>query len=268
MANKNTGIFLISIPKSGTMFVSRYLEKLTGFPVLFGMEGLSEAQLLSELACGWHPTIREALREGSPSLELMSRRFAQILARNRKRNLANNETSMRIFSDHGFDNFLRFLVNPSNAAIQKPQQLLAWAEQQHLACVYLYRDIRSIANSLTHFLAVGKSFLVDIDGVPKAAELVSSLYAPVLAEQMRQWEALKDEPRLLSLSYESVINNPAHCMSLICKHGNLPFEDAALISTAETYPSWTFRKNKTAWSEPFTESQQEKLVSLCARQTE
>lgn len=262
MANKHSGIFLISVPKSGTMFVSRYLEKLTGIPVLFGTAGLSETQLRAELACGWHPQIQEALREGSPSLKLISKRFAQMLARNRRSNLVGNKTATRILSDHGLENFLRFLVNPSSSEIQKPQQLLDWAEQQGLACVYLYRDIRAIANSLTHFLAAGKSFLVDIECVSKAAQLVSTFYVPVLAEQMRQWEILKNEPRLLSISYESIMKDPAHCMRLICQHGNLPFESMALLNTAESYPSWTFRKNKAAWTETFTEKQQRTIASF------
>jgi hypothetical protein len=190
-----------------------------------------------------------------------------MLARNRNLSMTGSETVARIVSDHGLHNFLRFLVRPAHTEIQSPQQLHMWAEQHGLACVYLYRDIRAIANSLTHFLADGKSFLLDIDSVHQAAELVSNLYAPVLAEQMRQWDALKNDADILSVSYEALMQNPAHWMGLIAKHGNLQYEHAALLNTADTYPSWTFRKNKTAWHETFTLQQQERIVSLGAGQS-
>ena len=91
MTRKINGIVLISIPKSGTMFLSRYLEKLTKTPVCFGLEKKSEPALLSELLIGWHPDVAEVLRPRSPSLQMMAKRFSQMLSGNRV-DVANNVT--------------------------------------------------------------------------------------------------------------------------------------------------------------------------------
>lgn len=260
MAKHKNGICLISIPKSGTMFLSRYLEKLTAIPVVFGMEGLSESQLFSDLVQGWHPQIAAALNATSPSLETMSKRFAQMLARNRW--TANDDAErLRIVSDHGLHNFLRFLINPSVAEVQSPAEVIEWAEQHRLAPVYLHRDIRSIANSLAHFLVSRRSFLVDIDTLSHAASLVSDLYAPVLAEQMRQWTKVAGDPRVLTVSYDELMKDPAERVRLICAHGHLDFNPSDLIETPDKYRSWTFRGNKTSWQETFSPEQRTKLAS-------
>jgi len=263
MLKKKTGVCLISIPKSGTMFVSRYLEKLTASPVIFGMEGANESQLHTELICGWHPEIAAVLRTNSPNIETIAKRFAMMLARNRTEIFDEMSHFSRIVSDHGFHNFLRFLINPSISEIQEPQHIIDWADRQGLACVYLHRDIRPVANSLAHFLASGKSFLVDIDTIAHAADLVSTLYAPLLAEEMRQRKEVAKDSRLLTVSFESMMECPAHWIRLICEHGNLVFDNDALIETPESYRSWTFRKDKSSWRETFSAKQQEKIESIC-----
>jgi hypothetical protein len=261
MSNEDkNGICLISIPKSGTMFVSRSLEKLTATPVVFGLDPAGESGLAAQLAQGFHPEIAAALRRGSPGIETMARRFAQMLARNR----TGGAVRPAIVSDHGFHSFLRFLINPHRDDIRAPEEIIEWAERRALAPVYLYRDIRGVANSLAHFLASGKSFLLDIDTLEHAARLVAERYVPVLAQQMRQWQAASADRRVLAVAYEDVTKDPAHWLGAICAHGNLAFEPAALIADADAYRSWTYRGNKTPWRQTFTAAQQESLASFTA----
>lgn len=272
MPSKTNGIVLISIPKSGTMFLSRYLEKLTKTPVCFGLEKRTESALLSELSIGWHPDVVEALRPSSPSLQMMAKRFSQMLSRNRfgvanHVHVANNvigatASAPCIVSDHGLTNFLRFLTQPSASEIQDPQQLISWAEHHGLKLVYLYRDLFAIANSLTHFIASGKSFLIDIHTVSHAARLIVDLYAPVLAQQMRQWESVANDICVLSVSYESLINNPVKVVRTICEYGNLPFEGEHLIESVNDCRSWTFRSSKATWQQTFSAKQQRQLIAL------
>ena len=252
------------------MFLSRYLEKLTKTPVCFGLEKKSEPALLSELLIGWHPDVAEVLRPRSPSLQMMAKRFSQMLSGNRV-DVANNVTRYprsaaasvpHIVSDHGLTNFLRFLTQPSVSEIQDPKQLISWAEHHGLALVYLHRDLREIANSLTHFIASGKSFLIDIDTVTNAAKVVVDLYAPVLAQQMHQWRAVANDARVLPIAYDGLINHPAKLVRAICKHGNLPIEDEHLIETANDYRSWTFRSSKKTWQQTFSAEQQRQLMVL------
>lgn len=80
-----SGICLISVPKSGTMFLSRYLEKIAESPVVFGLQGLNAHALRQQLDEGFHPEITAQLSASSPSLEVMTRRFSLMLEQNRYR---------------------------------------------------------------------------------------------------------------------------------------------------------------------------------------
>lgn len=251
------GLCLISVPKSGTMFLSRYLERSSGVPVVFGIEGQTETQLASGLDEGWHPEIQAALDPGSPDIKTMARRFAQMLARNRNRH--SGGTGVSILSDHGYHNFLAFLTNPAVKQIQNPRWIVDWAQARNLAPVFLYRDIRAVANSLVHFLVARKSFLLGIKSLEEAADLVTRLYVPVLAEQIERWRLLDGESELLTVSYENLMANPAHWIPRICAHANLPCVQEDVSNAPENYQSWTFRSKGASWSDTFTDSQQRAL---------
>lgn len=257
------GICLVSVPKSGTMFLSRYLEKAAGSPLVFGFQGATAAGLRRGLDAGWHPEIHAKRAANSPDLDVMTRRFAQMLARNRL--LVGRDGRPPIFSDHGLANFLRFLIDPRNEEIQQPRAIVEWAQARNLATVFLYRDIRAVASSLAHFLASGKSFLIGVETLASAADLVTRFYAPVLAEQMRLWLQHAAAQDALCLSYEELMADPARWMQAVCRHGGLPhaLEDAA--AAPDSYRSWTYRANKTSWSSAFSGEQQAALNALAAR---
>lgn len=253
------GICLISVPKSGTMFLSRYLEKIAGSPVIFGLQGLSAPALRQQLSDGWRDEIKSNLSASSPSLEVMTRRFSLMLERNRVRGQQSGKPL--IYSDHGLSSFLRFLINPRNEEIQSPQEIINWANENKLATVFLYRDIRAIANSLAHFLASNKSFLIGIDSLEHAAELVARYYAPVLAEQMRVWQAHAPAD-VLCVSYEELMQDPAHWIQLICRKGGLPCDSTGIAGAPDSYRSWTYRSNGAGWTGTFSEAQQAVLNGI------
>lgn len=257
------GLCLISIPKSGTMFLSRYLERSSGIPVVFGLDAQTEAQLMHGLVKGWHPDIQAALMPNSHDIKIMVRRFAQMLARNRQQQ--SYDSGMRILSDHGYHNFLAFLSNPCVEQIQEPRSLVAQAQHLELAPVFLYRDIRAIANSLVHFLVAKKSFLLSISSLEAATDLVTRLYAPILAEQTARWRSLNSDPALLSVSYEQLIADPAYWISRICAHAGLPCEAMDAARAPENYRSWTFRSKAASWHDTFSTSQQATLNHLAVK---
>ncbi len=254
------GICLISVPKSGTMFLSRFLEKTTGSPLIFGLDGLGAPALRRGLEAGWHPAIAAKRARNSPDIDVMTRRFALMLARNRAS--ATQGGKPPIFSDHGLSSFLRFLIDPRNEEIQHPQGVCEWAEARNLATVFLYRDIRAVSSSLAHFLASGKSFLMGIDTVENAADLVARLYAPVLAEQMRLWRESAAAHGVLCVSYEDLMAEPARWFEAICRRGGLPYEPQGLGDAPDSYRSWTYRSNRTDWASAFSRDQQAALKAL------
>lgn len=256
------GLCLISVPKSGTMFVSRYLAQWTGSRVVFGLDGGDAPTLMRGLSDGWHPAIAAATNTRSHDLATMTRRFAQMLSRNRVP--AAQESGPVIYSDHGLHSFLSFLINPRITDLQDPAQVCSWASERHLAPVFLYRDIRGIANSLAHFLASGKSFLLGLRDLPEACDLVVRLHAPVLAQQMRTWRRQAGAHGVLCVAYEDVMAQPRHWLGAICRHGQLPWAANCGVDAPNDYRSWTYRRSGGDWAATFTGDQQNALNALAA----
>jgi hypothetical protein len=245
------------------MFLSRYLEKITGSPVVFGLNGWGPHDLRRELEAGWHAEIGSKRAQGSPDIEVMTRRFALMLARNRS--AVKHSGKPPIFSDHGLSAFLRFLINPCNEEVQQPAEIVEWASARNLGTVFLYRDIRAVSSSLAHFLASNKSFLIGIETLEGAADLVARLYAPVLAEQMRIWQQSAAEHGALMVSYEDLMQDPARWIEAICKHGGLPYVSDSLAEAPGSYRSWTYRASETDWSSAFSIDQQTALDALAVQ---
>ena len=200
------GVCLISIPKSGTMFLSRYLEAQAAAPVVFGLQAHSAAALTETLAEGPHPKIAAARRLGGAGPEAMARRFALMLARNRAALAGKGRV---ILSDHGYHSFLKFLIDPEASDILAPAQVVEQARALDLAPVFLHRDLAEVANSLLLFLTSGKSFLLDLEGGEAVAELVADLYVPVLARQIARWRAAAADLGVLVVDYAQLMQDPA-----------------------------------------------------------
>lgn len=259
------GVCMISIPKSGTMFLSRYLERITSCPVVFGIEHRSSQQLAQELGAGWHPAIQEAADPRCTETAAMCRRFAQMLARNRD---ATDNGKPLILSDHGYTSFLQFLINPLSNQILEPLSLIKQARERGLATVFLYRSLPDVANSLALFLASGKSFLLALRSREQAASLVARLYAPVLAQQTAAWLDIAASQNVLAISYDALIAEPARWIREVARLGNLDVDKVQLQQHAGDYRSWTYRSQQgkfgqASWRDTFTPAQQAVLDSLC-----
>ena len=116
------GICLISVPKSGTMFLARGLEMVTGQKVVVGVFPRTAADLKAELAAGWMPEVEAVRDPRSPTADVMARRFALMMARNRTAGAGGEREG--IVSDHGFRNYLRFLVRPAIDEVEDPARII------------------------------------------------------------------------------------------------------------------------------------------------
>lgn len=242
-AGTATGLCVISVPKSGTMFLSRYLERVSGLPVVFGLEGVGQSRLAAEIDGREHPLIKASRHPGS--LATATRRYALMLSRNRQQVDRLGLDAPRLYSDHGFHNFLRFLLDPRPDEIVSPEEILSWAEARRLRVCYLYRDLGAILVSLANFLSAGKSFLLSIDGLENAMNLSVELYAPVLAAHIEAWRPFFSDPRLMVTTYKELTTEPAAIVSRVAAGGGIPLlPDAQLIDEASEYKPWTYRGGK------------------------
>ncbi len=262
--NEARGLCLISIPKSGTMFLSGYLEKISQCKALFGLGRRSATELAGELTRGWHPAIQAAADDRSVDLALMCRRYALMLSRNR----AQGEClpTRGIVTDHGYTSFLQFLTNPSPAQIACPRMLIQWARERSLHPVFLYRPVPEVANSLALFLASGKSFLLTLRSLEQAADIVTNLHAPVLAAQTSAWLNIASEQNVLALSYQELITNPSHWIAEVARQSRLPIAPGMLSEDPAAYRPWTYRRRSqvsASWCDTFNARQQAVLRSLC-----
>jgi hypothetical protein len=262
--NEARGLCLISIPKSGTMFLSGYLEKISQCKAVFGLERRSAAELARELTQGWHPDIQAAADDRSIDLASMCRRFALMLNRNRPQ--GDCMPTSGIVTDHGYTSFLQFLINPSPDQIACPRMLIQWARDRSLAPVFLYRPIPEVANSLALFLASGKSFLLILRSIEQAADIVTNLHAPVLAAQTAAWLDIASEQNVLALSYQELIADPSRWIAEVARQSMLPIVVGKLSEDPAAYRPWTYRRRSqmsASWCDTFNPRQQAVLRSLC-----
>jgi hypothetical protein len=254
------GVQLVSIPKSGTMFFSRCLERATGVAPVYGLNFMTAPQVEADLGKG-RPEILAAFAETGPTLPLLARRYSQYRAKDRHE-AAYRPDGLHFVSDHGLHSFARFLVDPQERDIVDPSALLAWAQAHRLQLVYLRRDLRAIANSLVHFLVDGRSRLVRIGELATATRLTCDLYMPVLAQQMRLWTPWARHPAVMALSFEELAADPAAIVARVCERAAMPIT-AGSVGDASENRAWTYRPDQSArWTDTFTASQQATLQRL------
>lgn len=239
------GLLIISVPKSGTMFLSNYLGEITGYQSVFGLSCETPMAMLSKIPDRPSRLIEENLSPDSPAPEKMVKKYIMMVNRNRKRTRTKQARphNKRIVTDHGFDNFLVFLRNPDKAVIQSPKTILKMAEKMDVGVLYLYRDIGDIVNSFAHFIASKKSHLINIESLNAAMEIAVEAYAPVLAEHISCWKKQFDQG--LILTYEQLNADIKGSIQMICDRYGLPYNEDQLISNMQDFKAWTFRKGGT-----------------------
>ncbi|MDR6450052.1 hypothetical protein J2794_006192 [Paraburkholderia terricola] len=256
MSNKN-GIQLISVPKSGTMFFSRCVEKATGISPVYGLHPMTTGNVARDIgAVNQH--IFRCLSKDSCSMEQLSRRYSLFRAKNRGSEVVGDAISF--YSDHGLRSFAKFLVDPREDDVEDPEQLIATAQTRRHQLVYLRRDIKAVANSLVHFLVEGKSRLVRIGDMAQATHVVCEFYVPVLARLIRRWTPYLSHPSVLALRFEELLDTPGPLVRNVCEHAGMPVIAPETVSEAEQQKSWTYRINQTArWTDTFSQAQQFEL---------
>ena len=262
MSRNNTrrGLILISVPKSGTMFLSGYLERITSIPVVFGLSEKIQRSVICTLRNETHPMILDNLTKSSPRPDIMLRRYLLMLKRNR---LVGGGAGQVLISDHGFENFLVFLRCPHKARLLAPSDISAKGDDLRLGTVFLYRDISSVAQSFTYFLTSGKSFLLRIDKLSVAAEIVVDLYMPLLAEMTRTWLHQAKDLGILCISYDDLVYRTPETLARICGHGGLSGYGTEKASS-DQFKSWTYRSQRPPDGSCFTAEQKAKLADLQA----
>lgn len=256
-----SGGCVISVPKSGTMFLTRSLERLHRKSCTFGLFPEEE---ISRVRCKdfqINSSVSEILSPHSPSVEKVMRRYKQMMARNRSKE---RDSSSRLFSDHGLKSFPRFLFAPSRQELRHPASIVEAAASKSLNTVFLYRDIRSVAASLTHFLCLGKSYLIRTDNVKRTGDVVSKLHAPILSDMIVQWIEEADKQEIMLVKYEKLIDKPYHYLSAISEHcgfGKIDFQDdAELIG----FRPWTYQNRSGAWYDGLSDEARARLEYLSA----
>lgn len=239
------GVLIISVPKSGTMFLSNYLGALTGYQSVYGLPYESASRMLSQIPDRPSPLIGKHLSPDSPIPEKMVKKYIMMINRNRKRRgtkqISLNEKM--IVTDHGFHNFLVFLRNPDKARILSPNEVLKIADKMNLGVLYLYRDIGDIVNSFAHFIASKKSYLINIESLEAAMEIAVKEYSSVLAQHIECWK--KGFNQGLLLKYEQLNTDVKGSIQMICDRYGLPYQEDQLISNMKDFRAWTFRKGNT-----------------------
>ncbi|MBQ0957950.1 hypothetical protein KAK06_03165 [Ideonella sp. 4Y11] len=255
---RSTGLLVVSSPKSGTMFLTRCLERASGLHAVFGIEHPGPAELLAQLqASGWHPRVQELLSADSPSHRLLAQRYGQYLARHRE----GGAEAPRLVADHGLRSFARFIVQPTHDDLLPPAQVMAWARARGLQVGYLQRDLKSVANSLVQFLLDGRSRLIRLDDPARVAALVCEVYAPILAEQARQWARLAPSADLHRVRFDDLRAEPGPLVERLCAAAGWLADARALSAQGER--AWTYRVDQSAtWQRTFTAAQVAALDSL------
>lgn len=256
-----SGVCIISVPKSGTMFLTRSIERIFKTPCIFGINAADQNQVKIQMQGGVSKDIKSVLHSTSPSPDVIARRYAQMLGRNRS--CLGGEQKVLI-SDHGFASFPKFLINPEVSDITPPDQIFENAERNKLQVVFLHRDIRHVAASLTHFLVSGKSFLLRTEGFAVTADIVAHQYAPVLVELTQKWRDCVERKGGICVSYEQLVQDPQAWISRIGQQsglGDMPQDENQDLME---YKSWTYRSRRTAWDDGFPTEAKQRLEGMNA----
>jgi len=257
MINNLMGMQLISVPKSGTMFFSRCVEKATGVSPVYGSSPMTIRDVARDLVVVNQDVFR-CLSQGSRSMEQLSRRYFLFRAKNRCS--GTDGDAIAFYSDHGLHSFAKFLVNPLGDDVQDPAQLISAAQIRRLQLVYLRRDIKAVANSLAHFLVDGKSRLIRIEDMAQATRLVCECYVPVLAQLIRRWTPYLRHPSVIALRFEELLETPGPLVRKVCERSGMMVMAPEAVSEAEQQKSWTYRIDQSArWTDTFSQAQQFEL---------
>lgn len=235
------GLVIISLPKSGTMFLSSYLGEVTGYRSIFGLKCDDSKSMTEQLPQEPDPLIGQHLSQSSPAPDKMVKKYLQMVNRGRDKLAPESLQQNTIVTDHGFDNFPLFLRNPDMTKLIEPTKVVEMANAHDMGVLYLYRRLEDVVLSMSNFVVSRKSYLINIDSVKGAFEVAVNCYAEKLAEHVRLWK--KKFRKGLMMTYERLKQDTQNAIFQICDTYQLPVRTSEIISSMEQYKAWTYRKS-------------------------
>lgn len=237
--NAMGGLIIISLPKSGTMFLSQYLRFLTGYQYRFGLlEHMLTPDALAEVLLTPDPLIADALDEQEEFAPTFLRLYQEKIYPLSKTNAL--EFGDWIIADHAFDDLAVFMRNPTRTILLTPQQVQACAARRGMEVLYLYReDMRDVITSMAHFISSGSTRFLRLTSLESAIDVCIKSYLPVLAQQVRLW---KNTFGGMMVSYEMLHRDTRSTIVSICERFNLPYDKETVIRQMNEFKASNFRK--------------------------
>jgi hypothetical protein len=151
-----------------------------------------------------------------------------------------------IIAEHPVRSLPWLLRNPSTCPLLDPVEVNYESSQLKYGVVFLYRDLRDVANSLAHFLYAGTRF-IHFAELPGAFDVVANCYLPVLANSIRLW---KEKFPGLILTYEQLHRETRPTIESLIDEFQLPVMQSKIINAMHEFRTFTFRKGGTGdWRE-------------------
>ncbi|HMP80666.1 MAG TPA: hypothetical protein PKD54_14525, partial [Pirellulaceae bacterium] len=160
------GLIVISVPKSGTNFLSRYLSALTGWPHRWGRPSRDAVSLLGELPAEADPDVARAathLIQTETDIALLPADERPTLFGNRSLVSLEppvegegqhdpNRVALRhqLIAEHPVRSLPWLLRNPRQCPILTPDEVVREARDMRYGVLFLYRDVRDIACHRRH----------------------------------------------------------------------------------------------------------------------
>lgn len=252
---RTSGLVVVSVPKSGTNFLSRYLSRITGWPHRWGRPSRDKIRLLDELppdpddevarrALHLIQTEQDIMRlpaEARPSLfgnRLLVSLEPEPADQPQETADSSDQPTRLLIAEHPVRSLPWFLRNPSTVPVLQPQEVTAEAAALGFGVVFLHRNLKDIVNSLAHFLHAGTRF-VHFRSLDDAMEVCVHHYAPVLARAIRTWQTDFSGVRL---TYEELTRDTRNVLQRLIREFDLPVTTSRLIDSSEEFRTFTFRK--------------------------
>ncbi len=265
---KLAGIVVVSVPKSGTNFLSQYLARVTGWRHRWGRPSRDIVELFKELPPEpdseiyhravhliatdkdlkyLHPSERPTLFGGRRVIEIDDSEQALQRQRDTEQQLTRNV----VIAEHPLRSLAYWLRNPLEVPVLNPQEVIEEGRLRNYGVLFLHRDFRDVINSLAHFLLAGTRY-VQFGSWEDSIDIVLTRYAPVLANAIRVWKSQFDG---FQLTYESLTRDPRKTIQQLLEHFELP-PAPHLIETADEFQAFTFRKGGSRdWCNHLTPAQ-------------
>lgn len=257
------GLVVVSVPKSGTNFLSRYLSRITGWPHRWGRPSRDSIDLLGELPAAPDPEVAgravhliqtptdiAALPPDQRPALFGNRRLVSLedepaapaeTGQPLAPGAAPSSPGRRIIAEHPVRSLPWFLRNPSTVPLLSPREVMEEAASLRYGVVFLYRDLRDVANSLSHFLHAGTRY-VHFPSLEVSQQVVVEHYLPVLAAAIRLW---KQEFPGRIVTYEDLVHRTRPTLESLISEFDLPASPGELVSTTDQFPTFTLRKGGT-----------------------